>query len=78
MSILPKKAEILKREARILRGHYGEAWKEIIEQIAASYEIDIASARRVALLKVFEPLLGYSIKDIKIDDEDSGQTRILP
>lgn len=78
MTSLAKKSEILKREARILRGHYGEAWKEVIEKVAKDNDVDIGCARRIAMLRIFEPLLGYSIKDLKIDAEDSGQTRVLP
>lgn len=72
------KADILRREARILRGHYGDVWKEVIEETAREQDLDIASARRISLLKIFEPLLGYSVKELKVDEEDGGQMRVIP
>lgn len=70
-----KKALLLKREARILRGHFGADWKEILVKRAEVNGCDIQTCRREAIIDILEPVLGYSILDLKADSEDVGAMR---
>lgn len=67
--------EILRREARILRGHYGEGWKQVIENLSATNKIDAVQSRRLAMLQVIEPVIGYSLQATTTDQEDKAQLR---